>query len=178
MMPSVTHIGNGAFFRCISLKTVSVPNGVNIIEHWAFFECVALQEFHSYSFTPPEAFNNSTFRGVPVNKCVLYVPSGSEKAYAIADGWKEFTKIVGIEVEVSNIIIENNPMTVYPNPAKNELYVKFFTNEETDYTIYSVTGTSVLMGRILNNGVINIEYLKSGIYFLKTKEGTVRFIKR
>ena len=42
----VTSIGNGAFARCESLKSIHIPNGVASIEAFAFYHCSALTSVH------------------------------------------------------------------------------------------------------------------------------------
>ena len=39
---SVTHIENGAFFHCTSLKDVKIPNSVTDIGNRAFYHCTSL----------------------------------------------------------------------------------------------------------------------------------------
>ena len=44
-----------------------------------------------------------------------------------------------------------------------------------EFTIYNISGQSVLNGEISNS--ISVETLKSGIYILSTKEGVLKFVK-
>ncbi len=66
-------------------------------------------------------------------------------------------------------------LTVYPNPASGEITV---TKSQTfrDITITDVLGNVVLSQK--NSAILNIQSLKSGIYFLKTDRGEVaKFVK-
>ena len=177
IMENIKHIGNGAFFRCINLMSITLPNGLITIEDWAFYQCFALKEIFSYSDNPPEAVNNSTFAGVPVNTCTLYIPLGSQNAYANANGWREFMNISKIEVGNDVITTKDGPIAVYPNPVKKELYLKFSIQREIDYTVYNIRGQVVMRGTFRNEEVINVEKLQSGVYWLRTGAGTAKFMK-
>ena len=68
-------------------------------------------------------------------------------------------------------------LQVYPNPVKNQLRIKNYElREDTEYVIYSVVGQVVMEGQLQNN-IINVESLASGMYFPKIDGKVVRFIK-
>ena len=74
-----------------------------------------------------------------------------------------------------NTISSNKNITLYPNPAQNILH----TNTNASFKIYDVLGSLCLSGDKSN--AINIESLKSGVYFIElsyldsTKK--IRFVK-
>ncbi len=65
--------------------------------------------------------------------------------------------------------------TVYPNPAYNQLYVRFTQNKTGKISILDITGKEIFSQSIQSNLIIfNVEELSSGVYFVKvqTNEGT------
>lgn len=54
----------------------------------------------------------------------------------------------------------------YPNPAKNEIYLEGGDFKSKNYTVYDLTGRTMLHGTI-DFQKINISHLNSGYYFLK-----------
>ena len=76
-------------------------------------------------------------------------------------------------------------LRVYPNPTSNQLKIK---NEElrekAEYTIYSIVGQVVMVGKNLsvcpenNEIVLDVSHLASGMYFLKIDGKTVKFVKQ
>lgn len=74
-----------------------------------------------------------------------------------------------------NQVSSNNNITLYPNPAQNVLH----TNTNYSFKIYDVLGNLCLSGDKSNT--INVESLKSGVYFIElssldsTKK--IRFVK-
>jgi hypothetical protein len=74
-----------------------------------------------------------------------------------------------------NSISSNKNITLYPNPAQNVLH----TNTNSLYKIYDILGNLCLSGDKSN--AINIESLKSGVYFieLSSLDSTrkIRFVK-
>lgn len=73
---------------------------------------------------------------------------------------------------LSNIKLDNiNGLKVYPNPAKNTLYVTSDSFEAKQVEMFDVLGKSVLNTKTVNNSV-NISSLSKGVYVVKiTEEG-------
>lgn len=65
---------------------------------------------------------------------------------------------------------------LYPNPAKNELYVKGI-DKQTDYTIHTADGRLVRKSVYQPNKTINITELVPGTYIFSIKDKTIKFIK-
>ncbi len=72
-------------------------------------------------------------------------------------------------------VSSNKNITLYPNPAQNVLY----SNTSSTYKIYDVLGNLCLSGSKSN--AINIETLKSGVYFIElifsSSSKKIRFVK-
>ena len=108
--------------------------------------------------------------------------------------WRENEGITGLHsrwLEIDNIrlygssestgigeVKDNNQYQIYPNPAKNVVYVNGISN--FDVQVLDLTGKVIQKKHITNNG-ISIETLNPGVYFFRiTKDGKVhilRFIK-
>ena len=71
---------------------------------------------------------------------------------------------------------------IYPNPTNDKLYIKAETEIE-DVVVYDIYGRHLVTETpsLQDNVAINVENLKSGIYFVKinTNEGNItkRFVK-
>lgn len=72
-----------------------------------------------------------------------------------------------------------NTLKLYPNPAKKELFITDFSiDANTTYTIYDLTGSSIVSGKKLKENYININSLKAGIYFLRVTQNGKTSIKK
>lgn len=79
---SVTTIGENAFYGCESLQSIGVPDSVTEIGDWAFCGCKSLQIIHMHHKNIKDCvINGSAFTYVNLDKCTLYVPSGTRWAY-------------------------------------------------------------------------------------------------
>lgn len=72
----------------------------------------------------------------------------------------------------------NTPTTfkLYPNPVKDELFIKGMTEAVLPFEVYSTDGKKVLSGT--TSGAIDVNALKKGSYQLKMKEQTIPFVKQ
>ncbi len=93
----VDSIGEGAFYNCSGLTSVTIPSGVRSIGEYAFGRCVGLISIYSESAIPPLAYSDA-LESVDTAKCILYVPIGSSSAYATADQWSNFSRIVEVDI--------------------------------------------------------------------------------
>jgi len=104
VMPnSVKEVKESAFSRCSSLTEVTIGSGTKVIEKGCFSECDALTKIYCLATTPPTIESASydyeeCFDERAYTEAVLFVPKGSEAAYMLADKWKRFIHIVGIDV--------------------------------------------------------------------------------
>lgn len=65
----------------------------------------------------------------------------------------------------------------YPNPARTQIHISPKTNETLQYSINDATGREYLSGEINAQTTLNIEHLSPGIYYFRSNEGSLRFIK-
>ena len=106
---AVTAIGEHAFANNTVMTQVTIPETITEIGNGAFAGCTALEVIYCLNQEPValgsavaaartrsaggEAITSDVFTDVNKETCVLYVPAGSKKKYAVADGWKEFKTI-------------------------------------------------------------------------------------
>lgn len=73
---------------------------VTSISSKAFVDCTSLENVNCKSSDVPALLGGTTFEELIPSGVTLYVPVGSESAYSAANGWKEFSEIIGIETEI------------------------------------------------------------------------------
>ena len=118
---SVIMLGDNAFEECINLNSVTIGRGVKTIASDVFSGCSNLVSVTCLATNPPlirrvheddpftyilsgrdDVVNWETdiecFDERAYTEAVLFVPKGSEAAYMLADKWKKFIHIVGIDV--------------------------------------------------------------------------------
>ena len=67
--------------------------------------------------------------------------------------------------------LENNGVSIFPNPAQNFLNINISNNNITKLTIYSIEGTIVAEEKVLNfTNKINIANLSNGLYFISASD--------
>ena len=85
-------------------------------------------------------------------------------------GW---TKIEGLIVNIIptttavHDYTRQQPLTVYPTPATDILYIKELPCETVDYAIFDVSGRMVAAGS--SNGTVSVAELEKGIYVLQIR---------
>lgn len=77
---------------------------------------------------------------------------------------------IGYESFVGTKPETTNALTVYPNPARNELYINHASSiDGAEYMIVDVMGKTVMMGNFTMEKPICVERLGSGLYFVQIK---------
>jgi chitodextrinase len=116
--------------------------------------------------TPCETFDDGEVEDYTVN----IVSSASSLAGATA-------ATAGEPLDVDGL----NSLQVYPNPAVNNVVVKFGDNQQVDYRITNAIGQVVKRGTTLNSNV-DISDLKSGVYLIEANDGqkslSTKLVKR
>lgn len=88
----------------------------------------------------------------------------NDEWYAVGRGLARFNPngVVGVD-NMNEIEIQ---ASVYPNPAKSDLFI--MNNTYSEYSIIDIDGKTIVNGKI-NNDRISVNFLNNGIYFLKLK---------
>ena len=71
---------------------------------------------------------------------------------------------------------EQQTVTVYPNPASNNLKVNF--EGEANIQLFNLVGQMVYSTTATDNATINVSNLRSGVYMLKVNNKTTKVIIR
>ena len=110
---------------------------------------------------------------VPVNDIHLHAPS--KKLAAATYGRSIFTYDLPFSTSTQDGKAEET-FSLYPNPSTN--YIKLSALEEKQRVdIYNLNGQKIATQIVAENDRIDITELSTGIYFLKAKNRTIRFIK-
>ena len=67
---------------------------------------------------------------------------------------------------------------IYPNPANDQITVKFPANEKVNFKIYNAIGNEVVSGQITGTEVINLNDLRTGVYFFIANTGNKKYSQR
>ena len=96
----MNEIGAGTYYNCSTLTEVTIPAGITTIKDAAFAGCTALNKVTFESEVPP-VLEGDPFAGVSKNKCAVYVPTKTVKAYRESNElWNDF--IFAMPVSATN----------------------------------------------------------------------------
>ena len=171
---SVVNIGSHAFCGCIDLKSITLPCNLANIGADAFSFCTGLTKITNFN-PVPIVISSNVFYYVDQSVCTLEVPISSISEYEKADVWKNFN-IKGIGVGIEEI--ENENVTIYPNPTIGKLTI---TNHElriTEIEVFDIYGKQLSSHPHITSSshhTIDISDLPVGIYFVKieTENGII-----
>ncbi len=100
-------------------------------------------------------------------------PNG-ETSTSMAWIFKKYFKSTSTNEQIQ----DESEIIVYPNPAINQIKLKFKTEEVIEYDIISVLGETLLSGFIgSGNQIIDISKLESNIYFIRIENQLIKFMK-
>ena len=74
------------------------------------------------------------------------------------------------------LLADNLPIEISPNPATNTLLVNTNSNEPSELILYDITSRKILEANFTATLSLNIESLAQGIYLyeIRTKEGVLK----
>ena len=110
----------------------------------------------------------------------IWFQQGNSYDYDIQPGPNN-SKVLTLSNENGNLAIYNNQLlssienpkkdiAVYPNPAKEEVFISGLT-ERMSYSLFTILGVQVSKGIVGNNEPITTGDLQSGIYILQLEDG-------
>jgi hypothetical protein len=100
----------------------------------------------------------------------------SNSSFNSASACAVFLLAIGFDIQPNGIndITKEKKLTVYPNPAKEALYLK--NAEGQAYLITDIAGRVLLQGS-MKGRTIDVGMLNSGLYLLRIGTETVKFVK-
>ena len=164
------------FYDGSSYITVGTwTRGVNINNN-TFYNATITLTPAQYNFA-----SNSGFRfrcDASGNSDYIYIDQVTITGTTSAKG--EINDLIAIKTMEDNRSIFEEDFLVYPNPVKgNTLNVKLPEGEIYGYSVVNMFGQTVMKGE--SNEEINVDGLKSGVYFIKVNDGeeimTKKFIR-
>ena len=93
-----------------------------------------------------------------------------------------FSDTVTFQIQIGTTDLnekQSETLKVFPNPAKNKVYIKLTNNSATtNYILYTVTGEIIFTDRTFDNEIIlDLSNLPNGLYLLRTSEKNTQPIK-
>lgn len=119
--------------------------------------------------------SNASIAMVDANGLVNAVAEGTATiTVTTSDG--NFTDSLEIKVISQQPLLSiNSDLTVvYPNPANN--YILLPKNLHGSYSILDISGRKIISG-FVNNNQVDINWLKTGVYFIDVSDHRLKFIK-
>jgi hypothetical protein len=120
--------------------------------------------------------NGNPIKNKEGNDSITERTSGNGRTKIIIKSEKTgYFDTISVEAKVWAVTVkevkQNKEFSFYPNPAKDELMVKYFSKESFQIEIYNILGSKVKTFN-LNGGQanVNIEELANGIYFIRFKD--------
>ena len=130
----------------------------------------AVQDNQGSFFTSLAFFNDTLFATVPLGT-VGGQDSISRLAKWIGGKLGDSCQLVGIE----DHIVENVPISIYPNPAQSHFSIDLPTNVRScNLRIYDIAGREVMPTRKYASGEVDVSALAAGMYFVEVQFGKQR----
>jgi|GEM_PF-3765994 len=140
------------------LKSFNIQKSLDAAHYKTVSKQTPMGSNSKYSFTYPQAEATAYYR----------------LEILFDDGHKEYSKVRSVENPNGRT---SEAVTLYPNPATS--YVQVNGQKNGPYSIFDATGRAVQSGTIESKTQkIDIRNLSSGVYYIKTPENTLHFIKK
>lgn len=178
---TVTEIGEGAFYYCKELTSITLPNTITSIATNAFYDATALtsivipasveywgnfifngsgiKEITLLAIVPPTV-TEKTFKNFAINNVALQVPEGCVSAYKADAIWSQFKSIEAPESEVP---ADPEPSTAVETISA-KIGVSVIGNTISVQNANTVVVYNVMGDRVGNSNVTAVA--NSGVYFV------------
>lgn len=145
----------GTYIITDASRTKSLTNSVTHIS----LGTVALSGANAWSFdwTAPSAGTGDVTFYAAFNVTNSNFSTSGDSIYTAS-----FSVAEDLTVSINELELKHN-FTIYPNPAKDFVYL---TPLAKSVEVYSLTGKNVMSGKLVN-GQLNIQSLSQGVYFVK-----------
>lgn len=101
------------------------------------------------------------------------ISDGSHTRYHYLDYEFEINALEGIEKD------RTDEISIFPNPAKNNIYIQTSSNPVTVIQFYDCNGTLLAEQSIIkNSGIIDIRSFNAGIYIVRIQTGKSIFVRK
>jgi hypothetical protein len=158
---SVTAIEDFAFSGCDSLKSVTIGKSVITMGSAVFNGC-SLDTIICKPTTPPD-IKNHPFSGIWGNAHVI-VPCHTSAIYQDSDWGKIFTDFEEDCTTSLSETVQNETITIYPNPAQNKFFVECENSTSITIKLYDMLAKEVLTQNATGKAEIDVSNLSKGIY--------------
>ena len=149
--------------------SISVPSTVFCVG-----ESVTITPSGGLNYSLGGSFSTSSFVVSPSGS-TTYTMGGSD-----ANGCSNTTTVsltMDYCVGITDPVIETIPFRLFPNPCTNQLAVE--SNQTFELSILDSQGKVVLVASLkLGRNLLNIEYMKPGVYLLQIKNETSSFSRK
>ena len=154
----LTVVPSWSFEYVRSLNSIILPASIRRIGNGAFYECDSLMTLTVLSTTPPEV-QSSAFYGCDTENLTVFVPAASVALYRAAEVWKDLN-IQPLTSEVKSLQV-NMPDNIDINIYKG-MYLELYNVQSGQRQRYVITDrTSYTFANLMHNTEYNV-YLKDG----------------
>jgi hypothetical protein len=165
---SVTSIGEAAFTTCMELTSVVIPSSVMTIGDYAFIGSIGLDAIYVEAENPP-VLGEDVFEDVS-DIIPIFVPCHKGAVYKNAQGWDYFINIIDECAAVEELTLENQ-LSIYPNPAVDNIHITLPENAQALFTLYDMQGRILIKEEVSNRSRVEVNSLASGMYIYKVTTG-------
>ncbi len=167
---SVKSIGKGSFYNCRNLKSVTFGKSLLEIRDSSFTKANNIRIINIKATRPP-LLQTSAFPEYEVHRyCELQVPAISKNLYKNADGWKDFSNIIGNGTYVESIKLNAETITM-PTKSQYSLIATISPSVAVNQTIkWSSSNEDVAI--VDNSGVVSGINQGSAVITARTLDGT------
>jgi hypothetical protein len=139
----------------------------------------ALLRFNNYLTVPSTGFS-------PAGADAVVYFTATATTHTVSDSFMSdtavFYRCISYALTGMDEIKANNQLSIYPNPANEMIHIALQTQNEMQNTglqITDVLGNECIQSTLQQGrAVIDVSSLQPGLYFIKTRQGTQKFIKQ
>ena len=108
----------------------------------------------------------------------LMIVSGETGDGAYIYSYSDVKKLFFLGFLNDNKVVEDSHLMLYPNPVSHYFILKGSDADEHQLSIFSMDGVEVIRKKYRQDRIMDVDFLKSGIYIVRVGNKVVKFVKK
>lgn len=108
----------------------------------------------------------------------LMVVLGAVGDSSFVYSYSDVKKLFFLDLYTDNKVVEDVRLMLYPNPVSHYFILEGLDSGEHQLSVFSMDGVEIIRKEYRPGRILDVSFLKPGIYIVRVGNGMVKFVKK